>query len=110
MPASRAACQIVVPSGTSTSRPSMVSWTVRTSVGASMEIATVPRSVVLMDEYVQSQVVEVVCTYTPLGVEAAGRVVAVDHRAQALGGQRRRAPGGHGELLGEEALGQPVVG
>src|SRR3954466_13714964 len=44
MPKSLAACQIVVPSGTVTSWPSIVRLTVRISVGAGGEIATVAPS------------------------------------------------------------------
>src|SRR3954454_9654679 len=95
MPASFAACQMVVPSGTVTSCPSMVRPTVRISVGAGVEMATVCLSVYVVgpgrvygfqtyyvsadEEIADPQVGELGRRRPPLVVEPTCRVVPADH-------------------------------
>src|SRR3954451_20443953 len=126
MPASFAACQIVVPSGTVRSRPSMVRLTVRISVGAGVEMATVCLSVYVVgpgwvyesgtyyvsadEDIPDAQVRELGRRRPPLLVEPTCSVVPVDHGIEARSGERRRAAGGDLERLGQEPLRQAVVG
>src|SRR3954471_2558687 len=125
MPMSFAACQIVVPSGTVTSRPSIVRLTVRISVGAGVEIATVascsPRLDRLRhgrgthpmgsrDQYPEPQIIDLPRRWYTTYIESASLVVPRDHGVEPLTRKRRRAPGRHLERLGQEALRQAVVG
>src|SRR3954464_9712015 len=125
MPMSFAACQIVVPSGTVTSRPSIVRLTVRISVGAGVEIATVascsPRLDRLRlgrgthpmgsrDQYPEPQIIDLPRRWYTTYIESASLVVPRDHGVEPLARERRRAAGRHLERLRQEALGQPVVG
>src|SRR3954452_18516871 len=117
MPMSFAACQIVVPSGTVTSRPSIVRLTVRISVGAGVEIATVASSSPRLDrlrlgrgthpmgspdEYPQPQILDLIWRWYTTYIEAADGVVLLDHGIQPLACQRRRSPGRHLERFLEE--------
>src|SRR3954453_16344265 len=126
MPMSLAACQIVVPSGTVTSWPSIVRLTVRISVGAGVEIATVTSSSPRLDrgkylrtglhpmgsqdEYPQPQILHLLAGWYTTYIESTDLVVPRDHVVQPLARERRGAAGLHLERLGQEALRQPVVG
>src|SRR4051812_747133 len=119
MPASLAACQIVVPSGTVRPRPSIVRLTVRISVGAGVEMATVrlapPVSVDqigrvhITDRCLEPQVLGLGLGERTRGVEPAGLVVPGDHRVEPLAGEHGLATGGDLERLGQQPLRQAVV-
>src|SRR5689334_23291502 len=122
MPTSLAAVQIVVPSGTVISWPSMVRLTVLTSVGVGVEMATIasgspcgrlrdpgnttgrPRG------YPEAQVAGLPSGEQTVSIQTAGRVVGLDHGVEALARERGAAPRGNFERLAEEPLGQAVVG
>src|SRR5919202_3687195 len=110
MPASLAAVQIVVPSATVSSRPSIFSVTVRVSPGAWMVVATVVTSSYSVNKYVQPEVVQLIRGRHPVGGQSSGRVVPRDHAGKPLCGEPRRPAGGELERLGQEALGPRVVG
>jgi hypothetical protein len=106
IPASFAACQIVVPSGTVTSRPSMVRLTVRISVGREsrwplcLSLSSMPQT-----QRSEREVVELPSLSRPVG-PARGVVVRLDHasrRSRVSAARRPERP----RALVEEAVGQP---
>src|SRR4051812_42823637 len=101
MPACRAAAQMVVPSGTVTARPSMVSVTVRVSCSVG---GTVSMAVLFLGRgrLGQQEVGGAVRIRASLPVQAAGGPVAVDHGPQGLRGQAGDPPGPQPQRLLQE--------
>src|SRR3954447_18963486 len=125
MPMSFAACQIVVPSGTVTSWPSIIRLTVLISVGAGVEMATVSSGFSRLDRmdsmkrardstgspdgYPEPEILHLLRSEQTGRVQAAGPVVLLDHGIQALAGEGRGSPGRQVERLVQEAVGKGVV-
>src|ERR1700750_2925386 len=125
-PASLAAVQIVVPSGTVTSWPSIVRLTVLISVGAGVEMATLPQCLLRWTErplrdrrrnttrrippYPQTKILDLSRFEQARCVQSAGLVVRLDHAVELLARQRGAAPRFHLQRLAQEALRQAVVG
>src|SRR6478752_4327365 len=85
IPAAFAAAQIVVPSGAVTSRPSIVSVTVRVPSWAVIAITAVSA---LWLGLSQAEVADGPRIGAPLMIKPASQVVGVDHGPQAVRGQR----------------------
>src|SRR5689334_10926841 len=97
MPAPFAACQIVVPSGTVSSRPSIVRLTVRTSVGAGVAMAMSVR-------LPQAEILDLAMFEQARGLQSARLVVLLDHGVEPLTGERGCTPGADLERFVEEAV------
>src|SRR5579863_4470873 len=106
MPAALAACQIVVPSGAVTSRPSIVSVTVPVDSGAEIAITASIRPPARLRQVEAGHIGR---RWAARRIQAAFLVVTVNHGAQPGRGEPGLAAGREGERLGQQPGRQPVV-